>query len=131
MTNQITIDKLIDMRLTAMADAFRNQINDMKMKDISFEDRMGMIVDIEFTSRKNNRLKRLIKNAEFDELCNVPGITKTAAKNIKEYFSSLIAIEANKKHEVRLSRSQETGVRRQESGDRSQETELMCKMHAF
>ena len=67
MTNQITIDKLIDMRLTAMADAFRNQISDMKMKDISFEDRMGMIVDIEFTSRKNNRLKRLIKNAEFDQ----------------------------------------------------------------
>jgi DNA replication protein DnaC len=67
MTNQITIDKLIDMRLTAMADAFRNQINDIKMRDISFEDRMGMIVDIEFTSRKNNRLKRLIRNAEFDQ----------------------------------------------------------------
>lgn len=28
MTNQSTIDKLIEMRLTAMADAFRIQIDD-------------------------------------------------------------------------------------------------------
>lgn len=28
MTNQSTIDKLIEMRLTSMADAFRNQLND-------------------------------------------------------------------------------------------------------
>ena len=33
MTNQSTIDKLIEMRLTAMADAFRNQQNDPQFKD--------------------------------------------------------------------------------------------------
>ena len=27
MTNQSTIDKLIEMRLTSMADAFRNHVN--------------------------------------------------------------------------------------------------------
>ena len=37
MTNQSTIDKLIEMRLTAMADAFRNQLNDPKFKDVPFE----------------------------------------------------------------------------------------------
>ena len=67
MTNQSTIDKLIEMRLTAMADAFRNQQNDPKFKEIPFEDRFGMLVDIEFNSRKNNRLKRLIHNAGFDQ----------------------------------------------------------------
>lgn len=67
MTNQSTIDKLIEMRLTAMSDAFRNQRNDPKMKDVPFEDRFGMLVDIEYHSRKNNRLKRLIKGAEFDQ----------------------------------------------------------------
>lgn len=30
MTNQSTIDKLIEMRLTAMADAFRIQMDDRK-----------------------------------------------------------------------------------------------------
>lgn len=67
MTNQSTIDKLIEMRLTAMSDAFRNQLNDAKMKEVPFEDRFGMLVDIEYSSRKNNRLKRLIRSAEFDQ----------------------------------------------------------------
>jgi len=67
MINNSTIDKLIEMRLTAMADAYRQQVTDPKMKDIDFEDRIGMMVDIEYTRRKNNRLYRLIKNAEFEQ----------------------------------------------------------------
>ena len=53
MTNQSTIDKLIEMRLTAMADAFRNQTDDPRLKEVPFEDRFGMLADIEFSSRKN------------------------------------------------------------------------------
>ena len=67
MTNQATINKLIEMKLTSMADAFRIQESDPSMKEISFEDRFGMLVDNEYASRKNNRLKRLIKNAQFDQ----------------------------------------------------------------
>ena len=58
MTNQSTIDKLIEMRLTTMADAFRNQLDDPKFKEVPFEDRFGMLVDIEYSNRKNNRQKR-------------------------------------------------------------------------
>lgn len=60
MTNQSTIDKLIEMRLTTMADAFRNQLDDPKFKEVPFEERFGMLVDIEYSNRKNNRQKRLI-----------------------------------------------------------------------
>ena len=67
MVNQVTSDKLSEMRLTAMADAYRNQENDSKMADCSFDERFGMLVDIEYSSRKSNRLKRLIKKAEFDQ----------------------------------------------------------------
>ena len=67
MTNQSTIDKLIEMRLTSMADAFRIQMDDATMKEVPFEDRFGMLVDVEYTSRKNNRLKRLIRQAEFEQ----------------------------------------------------------------
>lgn len=55
------------MRLTALADAFRIQISDPRMNEVPFEDRFGILVDIEYTSRKNNRLKRLIRQAEFDQ----------------------------------------------------------------
>ena len=67
MTNQSTIDKLIEMKLTPMSDAFITQMNDPKMKDVSFEDRFGMLVDVEYTTRKANSLKRLIKRAEFEQ----------------------------------------------------------------
>ena len=67
MTNQSTIDKLIEMRLTSMSDAFLTQLNDPKMKNVAFEDRVGMLVDIEYSNRKANSPKRLIRNAGFDQ----------------------------------------------------------------
>ena len=61
------VDKLIEMRLSSMADAFRIQMNDPAMKEVPFEDRFGMLVDVEYTNRKNNRLKRLIRQAELEQ----------------------------------------------------------------
>lgn len=85
MTNQSTIDKLIEMHLTAMADAFRIQQTDSKMKEIPFEDRFGMLVDIEYCSRKNNRLKRLIKNAELDQHdANIMDINYTSGRKLNK-----------------------------------------------
>ena len=55
MTNQSTIDKLIEMRLSSMADAFRIQMNDSTMKEVPFEDRFGMLVDVEYTSYSRGR----------------------------------------------------------------------------
>ena len=55
MINNPTIDKLIEMRLTAMADAYLQQLSDPTMKEADFDDRLGMIIDIEYTRRKNNR----------------------------------------------------------------------------
>ena len=63
MTTQSTIDKLIEMRLTSMSDSFLTQMEDPRMKEISFEDRFGMLVDIKYS----NSLKRLIRNAGFDQ----------------------------------------------------------------
>lgn len=60
-----TVQKLRDMHLGVMAGAFEEQISDPRMSELSFEDRMSMIVDREWTSRKNNRLKKLINDAKF------------------------------------------------------------------
>lgn len=65
MINAATINKLIEMRLTTMADAFRYQLNDGKFKELSFEERVGIMVDQEWAKRRNNKLLRLIKKAEF------------------------------------------------------------------
>ena len=67
MTIQSTTDKLIEMRLTSMADAFTLQNADSNMKEVSFEDRFVMLIDIEYSNRKSNSLKRFIRNADFDQ----------------------------------------------------------------
>ena len=58
MINQSTIDKLIEMRLTAMADAFRIQSNDTSMKNVPFEDRFGLLVDVESDSYVKQSLNK-------------------------------------------------------------------------
>lgn len=92
MTNQSTIDKLIEMRMTSMADAFRIQLADPKMKEIPFEDRIGMLVDIEYSNRKNNRLKRLIKLAEFDQPeASVMDINYTSGRKLNKSLIQRLA----------------------------------------
>ena len=56
-----------EMKLTTMSRAFKEQLSNPNMAQVSFEDRFGLIVDQEWTSRKNNQLKRLIKKAKFAE----------------------------------------------------------------
>ena len=46
---------------------FITQMDDPRMKDVPFEDRFGLLVDIEYNNRKSNSLKRLIKGAGFDQ----------------------------------------------------------------
>jgi len=65
MLNNATASKMQDMRLGAMAKAFQKQLEDKSMSGLSFEERIGIIVDAEWIMRKNNRLDRLIRNARF------------------------------------------------------------------
>ena len=92
MINQSTTDKLIEMRLTAMADAFRIQMNDKTMKEVPFEDRFGILIDVEYTSRKNNRLKRLIRNAELEQsdVC-IAGIDYTSGRKLNKSLINRLA----------------------------------------
>ena len=46
MTNQSTIDKFIEMRLTSMADAFRNQLNDPEFKEVAFKDSLPVVLNV-------------------------------------------------------------------------------------
>jgi DNA replication protein DnaC len=64
LTNE-TVSKLQDMHLGAMARRFKEQLEDPVIKDLSFEDRFGILVDTEWMTRKNNHLARLIKKAGY------------------------------------------------------------------
>ncbi len=64
MLNAVTVQKLLEMRLSAMAEQFNHQTQDQSFDSLSFEERFGLLVDAEWARRKNNRLTRLIRQAE-------------------------------------------------------------------
>ena len=65
MLNENTINKLYEMRLNSMAQTFRDQMADNVFASMPFEERFGLLVDSEWHSQRNNRLKLLIKKAEY------------------------------------------------------------------
>jgi len=65
MLTENTIIKLHEIRLGVMAHHFRQQTLNPAMNEMAFEDRFGLLVDAEWSARKSNHLKRLIKNANY------------------------------------------------------------------
>ncbi len=56
-----TIEKLKEMKLKAMATMFTD--SDPSLLSMSFDDRFGMMVEKEWMSKKNAKIKRLLKSA--------------------------------------------------------------------
>ena len=62
-----TLQMLHKMKLGSIADEYERQLEDPKAKTLSFDDRFGMMVDLEYTRRQNNRLVNMIKKAGFPD----------------------------------------------------------------
>lgn len=63
--NEQTLSKLIEMKLSGMAEAYKEQALNKGFQKMSFEDRFSLLVDLEHSRRKSNKLQRLIKAATF------------------------------------------------------------------
>ena len=58
-----TVDKMTAMHLTAMAEAFQRQFASAQFADLSFEDRVGLLIDQEWTAREQRKLQRRLQVA--------------------------------------------------------------------
>ena len=63
MLTQPLLDKLAQLRLSAFRAALEEQLHNSQYVDLTFEDRLGLLVDRECTNRDNNRLQRHLKAA--------------------------------------------------------------------
>jgi len=59
-----TIEKLNRLKLFGMTEALAEQLAGPIYQELSFEERLGMLVDRELTYRDNRRLKNLLKGAK-------------------------------------------------------------------
>ena len=68
MIDNSTLETLKAMRCSAMAQEFEKQLEDSKTYDtLSFEERVGLLVDAEWNRRQKNKLQKLVKLATFSQ----------------------------------------------------------------
>ena len=73
MLTEPTLDRLRALHLGAMADAYRAQLHDPAIAALSFDERVGLLVDAEHLSRDNRKLSRRLKEAK---LRIAPGVSR-------------------------------------------------------
>jgi DNA replication protein DnaC len=64
---QHTLDTLRRLKLTGMAQAYIRQLEQPACGELCFDERLGLLVDCEGTSRDNRRLTRLLQLARFKQ----------------------------------------------------------------
>jgi DNA replication protein DnaC len=64
MTTEETIDKMTQLKLVAMAEAFRDQLDRAAGSSLSLEECVGLLIDREWTERESRRSARRIKDAK-------------------------------------------------------------------
>jgi DNA replication protein DnaC len=64
MLTEQTLDKLYAMKLSGMADAFKEQLQQPSLGNLSFEERFGLLVDRQWTWKEDRKMKRLLEEAK-------------------------------------------------------------------
>jgi DNA replication protein DnaC len=99
MLNQQTIDKLYSLKLTGMAEAFADQLNQPDLDRLSFAERFGLIVDRQWTWKENNRMDRYLKNARLKLNACVEDIDYQSQRGIDQsVMMSLISCDWVRRH---------------------------------
>ena len=89
-TIEETLTKLIELKLVSMAQAARELMDTAPGHQLSFDEKLGLIVDREWTDRDNRRLARRLKDAKLatrasldNVLCDPErGIDKTTMRGL-------------------------------------------------
>ena len=100
MLNEQTFDKLYAMKLTGMAEGFKEQLEQPSCHDLSFNERFGMLVDRQWTWKENKRLKGLLQKAKLKLQACVENIDYKTPRGIeKSVIMNLISCDWIRKHQ--------------------------------
>ncbi len=64
MLSEQTLDQLYAMKLIGMAEGFQEQLEQPSFGGLSFDERLGMLVERQWSWKENKRLKHLLKEAK-------------------------------------------------------------------
>jgi len=92
MLNQPTLEKLKQIGLHAMANAWEAQQSDTNLGQLTFDERLGLLVDAECFARENKRLGRLLRDAKLKiaQAC-IEGIEYSAKRDLDKVMVRQLA----------------------------------------
>ena len=82
MLTQPLLDKLSQLHLSGFRTALEEQLGNPQYAELSFEERLGLLVDVETTRRANNSLKRRIRAARFPLPATIEDLDLSAARGL-------------------------------------------------
>ena len=77
-----TVDKLKQLRLMTMAKALMEQVENATINEFSFEERLGLLIDIEITARDNQRLQLRLRKAKLKHQACVEDIDYATPRGV-------------------------------------------------
>jgi DNA replication protein DnaC len=80
---QPLLDKLSQLKLTGFRQALEAQLQSPHYAELSFEERLGLLLDVEVTRRANNRLTRRIRTARFPLQATLEDLDLSARRGLK------------------------------------------------
>lgn len=98
-----TLEQLHSLRLRGMAAALEEQLTNSVAAELSFEDRLGFLVEREVTWRDDRRLQRLLQDARLREDASVEDVDFRAARGLdRSVLMRLGTCEWIRQHQVVL-----------------------------
>lgn len=95
-----TLEKLQTLKLSGMYEALNEQLNSPDIEQMSFDERLGLMVDREMTVRDNLRLKTRLKNARLRQHACMEDIDFRHPRGLKrEQFQQLLGSGWIKDHQ--------------------------------
>jgi DNA replication protein DnaC len=82
MLTQPLLDKLSKLHLSGFRNALEEQLQNPQYAELSFEERLGLLVDIETTRRANNSLRRRIQAARFPIAATIEDLDLSAKRGL-------------------------------------------------
>jgi len=79
---QPLLDKLTQLRLPGIRSGLEEQLQNPQYAELSFEDRLGLLVDLECTRRADNSLHRRIKTARFTLPATIEDLDLSPARGL-------------------------------------------------
>lgn len=94
-----TLDKLHALKLTGMAAALADQVATPDIQELSFDERLGLLVDRETTERENRRMASRLRQAKLRHTASLEDLDYRNSRGLdKGLIQSLAACQWVKEH---------------------------------